>query len=334
VKVTVHPSWLTAEPVAAARRRLLVDGLPTAPDVATALHVAALLALLAPSVHNTQPWRWLVGGDVLELHADERWRLRLADPDGRLLILSCGTALHHVRVALRAMGYLPSVQRFPVPSRPGLLARVTVARPIPVSRHATALAGAALRRHTERRALTGMPPPTAIDALRRTAGSEGAWLHLLNPAQTARLLATAERAETALLADPERRREIASWVGVPEDATAGVPHTVMPPRGGGYQSTGSHAVLYGNGDRPSSWLRAGEALSAVWLAAAVQGLSVQPISSVIEVPAGRAALHQVLSGVGCPYLVLRIGVPVSDNGISPTPRRPATESIEVGGPDG
>lgn len=329
----MHPSWLTDEPVAAVQRRLLVDGLPTAPDVATALHVAALLALLAPSVHNTQPWRWLVGQDVLELHADERWRLRLTDPDGRLLILSCGTALHHVRVALRAMGYLPSVQRFPVPSRPELLARVTVARPIPVSHHAAALARAALRRHTERRALTGIPLPAAIEALRRTAGSEGAWLHLMNPAQTARLLATAERAEAAELVDPDRRGEIASWVGVPEDATAGVPRTVVPPRGGGYQPTGSYAVLYGNGDRPSSWLRAGEALSAVWLAAAVQGLAVQPISSVIEVPAGRAALHQVLSGVGCPYLVLRIGVPVSENGINPSPRRSAAESIAALEPD-
>jgi hypothetical protein len=60
---------------------------------------------------------------------------------------------------------------------------------------------------------------------------------------------------------------------------------------------------------------------------------VQPISSVIEVPAGRAALLQVLSGVGCPYLVLRIGVPVSENGTSPSPRRPATESIATLGPD-
>jgi nitroreductase len=331
VKVTVPPSWLTDEPVAAAQRRLLVDGLPTAPDVATALRVAALLALLAPSVHNTQPWRWLVSADVLELHADERWRLRLADPDGRLLILSCGTALHHVRVALRGMGYLPAVQRFPVPSRPDLLARVTVARPIPVSRHAAALARATLRRHTDRRALTAMPVPAAIDALRRTAGSEGAWLHLLNRAQTTRLLATAERAELTELADPGRRAEVTSWVGVPETATAGVPRSVTPPRGEGYQATGSYLVLYGNGDRSSSWLRAGEALSAVWLAAVVQGLAVQPISSVTEVPAGRAALHQILSGVGCPYLVLRIGTPVSEDGANPTPRRPASDSIEVEG---
>lgn len=329
MKVTLSPPWLTDEPVAAVQRRLLVDGLPAAPDVATALRVATLLGLLAPSVHNTQPWHWLVSPDVLELHADERWRLRAADPERRLLVLSCGTALHHVRAALRGMGYLPAVQRFPVPSRPDVLARVTVARSIPVSGHAAALAQAILRRRTERHPLAGMPESAAVDILRRTAGSEGTWLHLLNEAQANRLLATAERAEVTEFADPERCAEMTSWIGVPECATAGVPRDVTPPRGEDYQVTGSYLVLYGNGDRPSSWLRAGEALSAVWLTTVVQGLALQPISSVIEVPAGRAALHRLLSGMGCPYLVLRIGTPLPEDEVSPTPRRPASESIEA-----
>jgi hypothetical protein len=37
---------------------------------AEALRRAAVRATLAPSVHSTQPWRFVIGRDVLELYAD------------------------------------------------------------------------------------------------------------------------------------------------------------------------------------------------------------------------------------------------------------------------
>ena len=67
--------------------------------------VAALgHALQAPSVHNTQPWRWRLVDDTVELHADRGRHLVATDPDGRDLVLSCGAALHHLLVALAAQG--------------------------------------------------------------------------------------------------------------------------------------------------------------------------------------------------------------------------------------
>jgi hypothetical protein len=50
-------------------------------------------ASLAPSVHNTQPWRFVVRPTVLELHADSDRQLRALDPTGRQLVISCGCAL-------------------------------------------------------------------------------------------------------------------------------------------------------------------------------------------------------------------------------------------------
>ena len=76
-----------------------------------ALAAAARDALQAPSVFNTQPWRWRIDGDALELRADRDRQLTVADPDGRLLLLSCGAALHHVRVALAAAGWGVRVRR-------------------------------------------------------------------------------------------------------------------------------------------------------------------------------------------------------------------------------
>jgi nitroreductase len=307
--------------------------LSATPDAATALDTAALVALQAPSVHNTQPWHWQVSIDRIELYADERWRLKVADPDGRLLVLSCGAALHHARVALRAMRYQPAVHRFPDPHQPHLLARVTVDRPIPESERTQELMRAALSRQTDRRPFTDSPLPEPVAAaLRQAANSEGVWLHLLNLEQTRVLLAAAERAENVEFAEPGYRRELAAWTGRPDGATEGVPSTALPPRGNGHQTTGSYAALYGSGDRPASWLRAGEALSTVWLNAIAHGLAIQPVSSVIEVPAARAVLHRMLSGIGSPYLVLRIGIPATDTTTGLTPRGAAHESVQVDSP--
>ncbi len=62
-----------------------------------ALRFAAINAAQAPSIFNTQPWRWQIGPARLALHADRTRQLRIADPEGRLLAISCGAALHHAR---------------------------------------------------------------------------------------------------------------------------------------------------------------------------------------------------------------------------------------------
>src|SRR4051794_5877146 len=61
------------------------------------------VARFAPSKHNTQPWRFVVRGQSLELLTDTRRALPQSDPLMRELVISCGTALHHVQVAATAM---------------------------------------------------------------------------------------------------------------------------------------------------------------------------------------------------------------------------------------
>jgi hypothetical protein len=57
-------------------------------------------AILAPSSHNTQPWRFIVNGDELLVCADRNRSLPHIDPFDRELIISCGAALFNMRVAL------------------------------------------------------------------------------------------------------------------------------------------------------------------------------------------------------------------------------------------
>ena len=66
------------------------------------VRAAIELASRAPSVHNSQPWRWMVGPHSVHLYADLRRWLPATDADGRDLVVSCGAALHHLRVALAA----------------------------------------------------------------------------------------------------------------------------------------------------------------------------------------------------------------------------------------
>jgi hypothetical protein len=76
-------------------------------------------------------------------------------------------------------------------------------------------------------------------------------------------------------------------------------------------------------------LRAGEALSAVLLTASAHGLAAAPMTDVVEVPATRELLRQVLSGAGHPYAAVRIGIAMPAATAPPaTPRRPASAAIE------
>ena len=120
------------------------------------------LATRAPSVHNTQPWRWRGGPHSLELYADRSRTLPASDPDGRNLVISCGAALHHAQVAADALGWSTMVTRFPDPDQPDLLARLAVAPGTP-SRHAPELLEAIDKRCTDRRRFTVVAGP------RRTA---------------------------------------------------------------------------------------------------------------------------------------------------------------------
>ena len=100
----------------------------TEPRLASAVRRAAVRATLAPSIHNTQPWRFLLSGTSLEVHADWSRRLRVLDPRGRQLLISCGCAVFNARVALAAAGYDATVERWPDPAQPNLVARLTLAR--------------------------------------------------------------------------------------------------------------------------------------------------------------------------------------------------------------
>lgn len=136
-----------------------------------ALARAADTARLAPSVHNTQPWRWVVRGDRLELYAVTDRQLHEQDPAGRLMLLSCGAALHHARVALDAEGWSHRVER---PAAEPLAVVHAIAAGS-VDPHAMHLLQLLLVRRTDRRVVSDEPvTPDVREALVDAARLGGA----------------------------------------------------------------------------------------------------------------------------------------------------------------
>ncbi|WP_319436713.1 nitroreductase family protein [Mycobacterium sp. RTGN5] len=133
---------------------------PDADTVRTVLTLAAR----APSVHNSQPWRWRVGPDGLHLYADPSRQLPKTDPDRRDLLASCGAALHHCAVALAALGWQAQIRRFPNPADRDHLASIEVHRQRAGDLDIT-LAAAITRRRTDRRNYSAWPVPGGDIAL-------------------------------------------------------------------------------------------------------------------------------------------------------------------------
>jgi nitroreductase len=312
------------------------------------LEAAARAALRAPSVFNTQPWRWHIAGDTMELRADPDRRLQATDPQGRLLLLSCGGALHHARVALAAEGWDVTVDRFPDADRPELLARLHLGAAVPPDPEARILAGAISRRRTDRRAFGDQPvSDETLAALRRAVEAQGAYLHVVPHDQVPMLGISSEQAADIESADPGYRSELTHWTnrpawtgdGVPpatavEPAVRRVPVRNFAPHGADVLPVGpdqdkgaAYVILFGLNDQPLDLLRGGEALSALLLTATAEGLSTAPLTETVEVAWPRYLVRELLSDVGEPYVVVRAGYAGSGETLPATPRRTATDTI-------
>ncbi len=320
-------------------------------DRGTAL-AAIGLANRAPSVHNSQPWRWRLGPSTIHLFADLDRVLPGTDPEGRDLRLSCGAALHHLRVGLLAAGLGTRVHRLPDPGHPTHLAAVEVHRAEPTADD-LALAAAIDRRHSDRRLFSTWPVPAEFRVeLGRVATDQGATLHVVESARELRtvgFLVEHAAVQQALL--PDAVREAAAWTGRRHGAESGVPAANVPaaPAGtipvrhaagaeqeqsrlGRDESDGTVVALLATAaDSPVEQLRAGEALSAVLLTATRLGLATDPISQPFEIEDTRLELRRVcLDDRAEPQVLVRFGwAPPSASPVPPTGRRPVTETIDA-----
>jgi nitroreductase len=294
------------------------------PVIETALRAATR----APSVHNTQPWRFVAGPDHIEVHLDRARILAVVDPDSREARLSCGAALFNLWLALRDGGRGAVVDLLPDADRPDFLASVRIAGERVTSPELHSLAAVIAHRATNRRPFT-QRAVTARDRsdMVRAAESEGARLVLLDePRSLGALAVLLRRADHLQEDDPAYQVELREWTNGQTRRDDGVPHAAGGPRplGGNllalrryhsdettversFEQDPLVAVLVTAGDTPLDQVLAGQALQRVLLTATAAGLSASFLSQPMEVPYTRGALRQLIGGRAHPQTVLRLG---------------------------
>lgn len=323
---------------------------PASGTPAQKLEYCVWYTTFAPSVFNTQPWRFTPNGDRMLLWADRSRALSFLDPDGRELTISCGAALHHMRIATRHFGYRCDVARLPHPASADLLARVSLGPAVSASPADERQFGSIFERHTNRMSFSECQIPGAVlDRLCRTAPEDGISVQVVaDQAAQDELRRLILQGDRDLVADSRYRRELARWIRSDESANDGMPvdRLAMP----GLIAVGTaHAdrtfdtgllfearerqltsdapvlvLMTSPADVPLEWIKTGEAMSSLLLDAAAEGISASFLNSPIEVLNLRPEVGAAAGSRGVPQLLIRLGYgPVIDG----TPRRDVRDVV-------
>lgn len=309
---------------------------------------AVELGCRAPSLHNSQPWRWVADAHGLHLFLDPSRLMHSADRSGREAVISCGAVLDHVCVALAAGGWEAHVERLPDLKRPDHLATVTVTPTDSVTEADRRRADAILLRRTDRLPMAEPPDWAALEPLVRARLPADSRLDVLGDDVRPQLADTSRMTEALRLYDSSYHVELSWWTapfeiseGIPQSALASGAERERVGLGRSFPATGDArrrptvdedratvVVLSTEGDDRIDALRSGEALSAVLLAATMAGLATCTVTHVTELESSRELIAGLLDHGGRPQVLIRIGLaPVMERVPPPTPRRPLEDVL-------
>ena len=304
-------------------------------------------AILAPSSHNTQPWKFRLHDGGIELWADRTRALPVNDPDDRELTISCSCALFNLRVAAAHAEVPVRISLLPDPGNNDLLANVDMTASSTAPPNLAELQEAMGHRRTYRKAFADRVVPTRLtEALVQAAAQEHAWLQPISGATARHAVADlVAKGDAAQWADPSWRRELAMWMhphrrgdgmampGLTVSAAQAVVRTFDLGHGVGAKdrqlADGSPllAVLGTNADGPEHWMLAGQALQHVLLLAHGLGLQASYLNQPVQVPGLRPKLQDIMGRTGFPQILLRLGYPGET--LPASPRRSLRDVLDL-----
>ena len=304
-------------------------------------------AILAPSGHNTQPWRFTIDEPCVVVAADPGRRLPVADPDDRELTMSLGAAVTNLRVAAARFGL--SADLAPAD---GAAARVRLggaeADPALAALFPALTARRTWRLEMDDRPLEG-PAAAALTGLRTFGGAES--VVVTDDARRRALTDLIHDGDLARMSDTAFRRELAHWMrpahtkaddglagdslGLSAFASGLAAWTTrkldmgrsVAARDVALAERSAALVVVLAGDAPQSLLDAGQLLETLLLRAALHGVAASFFNLPVEVPEIRARMKEMLGAILLPQLLLRVGYPAGDGQLRPSARRPLEDCL-------
>ncbi|MDD1752028.1 MAG: hypothetical protein LUQ38_02925 [Methanotrichaceae archaeon] len=298
-------------------------------------------AILAPSSHNTQSWRFKVNDSEIKVFADKNRWLSVADADQRELYISVGCALENLLVAAEHFGYGFNVTYFPKNGDEVALVKLHPDSSLSVHQDPR-LFQSILIRHTNR-----MPYESKKDL-------EGALLKLRNYSADhgIQLYSTSDPkiknafrdlvvdSDLIQYSDVDYKSELGHWIGQgvmgPTGINAIIAQLAVVLLDMGKDQIKKDAdlvndtpvlgfVISKENDRESQ-VRSGQTFERIWLEATALGISIHPMSQALEVPGKKEELTKLITGSDlCLQQAFRLGYaePLKEN----TPRRPLEDFL-------
>lgn len=325
----------------------------TARGIISAEEVAATVdvACRAPSLHNSQPWRWIFADGRLELLADHGRVGRHTDSTGREVILSCGAVLDHLVVAAAVGGWQVDVDRYPDHEDFDHLASIAFRRCDTTGQHERRLREAMLRRRTDRLAFAEPEPWAGLDRrLREVLRGTVAHLDVIDDNGRPALARASRYTEEHRHDESSYRYELLWWTGHSRTEDGVPPDTLPTAVEASHVDVARDFPAYGSGDRRpqvdrdhsrilvlstyddsrENTLRCGEALSRVLLECTAEGFATCALTHMIELHTSREIVRRLIGRHTEPQVLVRVGrAAVFDPPPIRTPRRPITDILLI-----
>lgn len=167
-------------------------------------------ATLAPSGHNTQPWKFKIDDDSISIYPDYSRRLPVVDSDNHALFISLGCALENVIIAADHKGYNASIEFQPTESKEHIKVRFTTHHHIP---HDSRLYHSIEKRQVTRNKYTERQiPESDIQRLIDTSKQEGVQVKVFHKNGFKEIIPLIEEANLLQFNNKQFKNELMKWI--------------------------------------------------------------------------------------------------------------------------
>jgi nitroreductase len=291
-------------------------------------------AVLAPSSHNSQPWKFSVGSDAIVVAPDMSRSLPESDTDHRQLYLSVGCAIENLAAAADYYGYRTEVSRADTGGVPAWRIGLSGEPSSASARKADHPALAVPRRRTNRNKYEARAPEQPFLDWMKNLASDGLRLHLIakDPLKS-EIAKVVTDAGIEAMDDVGFRRELSGYIrsniskeplgmpmygfGMPTPPSLLAPwlvKNVNVNRASRKQDealltkhTPLFAIITTRADGPDAWIAAGRVYERIALEAERRGISTGPSAAAIQIGDNHKRLQKLLTTDLRPQMFFRLG---------------------------